>query len=136
MSLVELKDILFPGLSVTKGRLKYGQIIAYAIQNFQKIKKIYEWNSKWHAYTGLRRTCNLSSSSFFLYLQLRSAILAANILCDRQLITHPIMNLIRKRSGLTKGYVSLIYNNLLEHTQTPLAIKKTQYGIKTALNNK
>lgn len=40
MSPVDLKDILFTGLSVTKGRLKYGQTIAYAIQNFQKIKKI------------------------------------------------------------------------------------------------
>lgn len=37
-------------------------------------------------------------SPFFLYLQLRSAIQAASILSDRQPITHPIIDFIKKSS--------------------------------------
>jgi len=67
-------------------------------------------------------TFKLSSNSFFLYLQLRSALRAAGILIDRKPTNHPIMELFKKISGLTKGHVSAIYNSLLEHMQTPLVI--------------
>ena len=72
----------------------------------------------------LKETYKLSANSFFLYLQLRSALRAAGILIDRQPMNHPMMEVFKKVSGLDKGHVSAIYNSLLEHIQNPLAITK------------
>ncbi|WP_242641729.1 hypothetical protein, partial [Candidatus Ichthyocystis sparus] len=74
------------------------------------------------SFQDLSETFKLSSNSFFLYLQLRSALRAAGILIDRKPLNHPIMELFKKISGLPKGHVSVIYNSLLEHMQTPLTI--------------
>ena len=54
-------------------------------------------------FTGLRRfERNIICHPTLLYLQSHSAIWDASILSNRQLITHPIMYLIKKLSGLTK----------------------------------
>ena len=74
------------------------------------------------SFQDLSGTFKLSLNSFFLYLQLHSALRAAGILTDRKPLNHPIMELFRKLSRLPKRYVSVIYNSLLEHMQTPLVI--------------
>lgn len=76
------------------------------------------------SFQDLRETFKLSSNSFFLYLQLRSALRAAGTMTDRKPINHPIIQMFKKISVLPKGHVSVIYNTLLENIQTPLAITK------------
>ena len=74
------------------------------------------------SFQDLTETLKLSSNSYFLYLQLHSALRAAGILTDGKPLNHPIMELFKKISDLPKGHVSAIYNNLLEHMQTHLVI--------------
>ena len=54
------------------------------------------------SFQDLTETLKLSSNSYFLYVQLHSALRAAGILTDGKPLNHPIMELFKKISDLPK----------------------------------
>lgn len=77
----------------------------------------------------LKESYKVSTNTFFLYLQLRSAIQAADIPNDQKSSAHPVMSLIKKLLLLPKGHVSLMFNTLL---RTPFLC---QNGTKSVLSH-
>jgi hypothetical protein len=70
----------------------------------------------------LKEAFILPGNYVLLYLHLRSALLAFPL--ENQLSNHPMMEFINRLSGLPKGLISIIYQQLLESSYSKLAIKK------------
>lgn len=84
------------------------------------------------SFQDLKESYSLPSNTFFLCLQLCSAIRAVGISIDQQPSVHPVVSLIKKLLPLPKAHVSLIYNTLLEQVKTPLIL--CQNGTRTVLS--
>ncbi len=73
------------------------------------------------SFQDLKETYSISPKTYYLYLQIRSA-LNSNLDKDHRLIPHPVIYLIRRVQALNKGHVSVMYSSLLEQTQPPLTV--------------
>lgn len=86
------------------------------------LKDIYN-NSGLLSFSNIRDAFNLPGSSFFFYLQLRSALRAHGVPWQRPLPTHPLRELFTKQAK-NKGMVSKLYHFLLVSNLVPLPIER------------
>lgn len=87
-------------------------------------------------FSDLKDIYNLSGSSFFLYLQLRSAMRAYGVPWSKP-PSHPLLSFIKKISAFPKGHVSLIYKDLFQRTSTPLPVTQawnSEFDTKQSIN--
>lgn len=75
------------------------------------------------SFQNLKVTFNLPGSSYFVYLQLRSALKAYGVPWDRPPISHSLLRWVQPSNNL-RGRVSLVYNALLHKSAGQLAIEK------------
>ena len=73
------------------------------------------------AFQDIRDKFTLGNSSFFFYLQLRTALKAHGAPIDTKLSIHPLFDLIQTKTR-TRGLVSHIYQFILSRSYKPLAL--------------
>lgn len=75
------------------------------------------------SFQGIRMLFNLPGSSFFFYLQIRSAMKAYGVPWQQPLPTHPLANVFSRCNG-TKGMVSTLYRFILQSSYSALVVDR------------
>lgn len=75
------------------------------------------------SFQDLKEAYTLPGSSWYLYLQLRTALKTYGVPLNTSLPSHPVINLIH--SAKPSGFVSLMYNKLVNHNVKCLSITIT-----------
>uniref|UniRef100_A0A3B1KHZ5 Reverse transcriptase domain-containing protein n=1 Tax=Astyanax mexicanus TaxID=7994 RepID=A0A3B1KHZ5_ASTMX len=73
------------------------------------------------SFQSLKVTFNLPASTYFVYLQLRSALKAYGVPWDSRIATHPMVKWIQPHLP-SRGCVARIYRSLIEASANPLTI--------------
>lgn len=92
----------------------------WAAKGIQTLENIYGDNGLL-SFQELRQMFDIPVNTFFLYLRLRSSLLACGLKCDTQMQTHPLSEWFSSRQW-SRGWVTRIYNTLIRSQCKPRPI--------------